>query len=65
MQKKKRKLIKKKRKSRKQQVPATPVAGTREEQIRKAFLEKVAKLRSINGLPALSENSALNTSSKK
>ena len=48
----------------KQQVPATPVAGTREEQIRKAFLEKVAKLRSINGLPALSENSALNTSSK-
>ena len=49
----------------KQQVPATPVAGTREEQIRKAFLEKVAKLRSINGLPALSENAALNTSSKK
>ena len=48
----------------KQQVPATPVAGTREEQIRKAFLEKVAKLRSINGLPALSENTALNTSSK-
>ena len=49
----------------KQQVPVTPVAGTREEQIRKAFLEKVAKLRSINGLPALSENAALNTSSKK
>lgn len=47
-----------------QQVPATPVAGTREEQIRKAFLEKVAKLRSINGLPALSENAALNSSSK-
>ena len=49
----------------KQQVPAAPVAGTREEQIRKAFLAKVAQLRSINGLPALSENAALNTSSKK
>ncbi len=49
----------------KQQVPATPVAGTREEQIRKAFLAKVAQLRSINGLPALSENAALNISSKK
>ena len=48
----------------KQQTPATPVAGTREEQIRKVFLDKVAKLRSINGLPALSENTALNTSSK-
>lgn len=48
----------------KQQVPATPVAGTREEQIRKAFLAKVAQLRSINGLPALSENAALNSSSK-
>ena len=49
----------------KQQVPSAPVAGTREEQIRKAFLAKVAQLRSINGLPALSENAALNTSSKK
>lgn len=48
----------------KQQTPATPVAGTREEQIRKAFLEKVAQLRNINGLPVLSENAALNTSSK-
>ena len=48
----------------KQQTPATPVAGTREEQIRKAFLDKVAKLRSINGLSTLSENAALNTSSK-
>ena len=47
-----------------QQTPATPVTGTREEQIRKAFLAKVAQLRSINGLPALSENAALNTSSK-
>ena len=42
----------------------TSAAGSREEQIRKAFLDKVAKLRSINGLPALSENTALNTSSK-
>lgn len=48
----------------KQQTPAAPVAGTREEQIRKAFLAKVAQLRNINGLPALSENAALNTSSK-
>ena len=42
----------------------TPAAGSREEQIRKAFLAKVAKLRNINGLPALSENAALNSSSK-
>lgn len=42
----------------------TQVAGSREEQIRKAFLAKVAQLRNINGLPALSENAALNTSSK-
>ena len=48
----------------KQQTPATPVAGSREEQIRKAFLARVAKLRNINGLPALSENAALNSSSK-
>ena len=48
----------------KQQTPATPTAGTREEQIRKAFLAKVAQLRNINGLPALSENAALNSSSK-
>lgn len=48
----------------KQQTPAAPAAGSREEQIRKAFLAKVAQLRNINGLPALSENAALNTSSK-
>lgn len=48
----------------KQQTPAAPAAGTREEQIRKAFLAKVAQLRNINGLPALSENTALNSSSK-
>ena len=48
----------------KQQTPAAPAAGSREEQIRKAFLAKVAQLRNINGLPALSENTALNSSSK-
>jgi len=48
----------------KQQTPAAPATGSREEQIRKAFLAKVAQLRNINGLPALSENSALNSSSK-
>ena len=48
----------------KQETPATPAAGSREEQIRKAFLAKVAQLRNINGLPALSENAALNSSSK-
>lgn len=48
----------------KQQTSAAPAAGSREEQIRKAFLAKVAQLRNINGLPALSENAALNTSSK-
>ena len=42
----------------------TPAAGSREEQIRKAFLAKDAKLRNINGLSALSENAALNSSSK-
>ena len=48
----------------KQHTPAAPAAGSREEQIRKAFLAKVAQLRNINGLPALSENTALNSSSK-
>lgn len=48
----------------KQQTPTAPAAGSREEQIRKAFLAKVAQLRNINGLPALSENTALNSSSK-
>lgn len=48
----------------KQQTPAALATGSREEQIRKAFLAKVAQLRSINGLPALSENAALNSSSK-
>jgi len=48
----------------KQQTLAAPAIGSREEQIRKAFLAKVAQLRNINGLPALSENAALNSSSK-
>lgn len=46
----------------------TPVASaevTREEQIKQAFLAKVAQLRSINGLPALTPNAALNVSSLK
>ena len=48
----------------KQQTPVTPAAGSREEQIRRAFLDKVAQLRNVNGLPVLSENTALNSSSK-
>ena len=47
------------------EIPAPPVAGTREEQIKQAFLAKVAQLRSINGLPALKPNAALNTSSQR
>ena len=47
------------------ETPAPPVAGTREEQIKQAFLAKVAQLRSINGLPALTPNAALNVSSLK
>ena len=47
------------------ETPAPPVAATREEQIKQAFLAKVAKLRSINGLSALTENAALNTSSQR
>lgn len=46
----------------------TPVASaevTREEQIKQAFLAKVAQLRSINELPALTPNAALNVSSLK
>ena len=47
------------------ETPALSVAGPREEQIKQAFLAKVAKLRSINGLPALIPNAALNTSSQR
>lgn len=45
--------------------PAPPVAATREEQIKQAFLAKVAQLRSINGLQPLTQNAALNTSSQR
>ena len=47
------------------ETPNIPVAGTREEKIKQAFLEKVVKLRQINGLPALTSNAALNTSSQR
>lgn len=47
------------------ETPAPSVAATREEQIKQAFLAKVAKLRSINGLSALTPNAALNTSSQR
>ena len=45
--------------------PAPPVAATREEQIKQAFLDKVVKLRQINGLQALTPNAALNVYSLK
>ena len=41
------------------------VSTAREDQIKEAFLTKVAKLRQINGLPALTPNAALNISSLK
>lgn len=47
------------------ETPVASVAATREEQIKQAFLAKVAQLRSINGLPALTPNAALNVSSLK
>ena len=47
------------------ETPALPVAGTREEQIKQAFLAKVTKLRQINGLSALTPSAALNTSSQR
>ena len=47
------------------ETPALSVAGPREEQIKQAFLAKVVQLRSINGLPALTPNAALNVSSLK
>lgn len=51
--------------SKKVETPVASVAATREEQIKQAFLAKVAQLRSINGLPALTPNAALNVSSLK
>ena len=47
------------------ETPVASVAVTREEQIKQAFLAKVVQLRSINGLPALTPNAALNVSSLK
>ena len=47
------------------ETPAPPVVATKEGQIKQAFLAKVSKLRSINGLSALTENAALNTSSQR
>ena len=49
----------------KQTTQAQAVATAREEQIKQAFLGKVAALRQINGLPALTTNAALNASSLK
>lgn len=48
--------------SKKVEIPAPPVAGTREEQIRSAFIKKLNELRGNNKLPELSQNSALNIS---
>lgn len=47
-----------------QAAATTPVAASREEQIRKAFIEKLNALRAKNGLPQLSQNAALNTATK-
>ena len=48
----------------KQQTPATPVAGSREQQIKQAFIAKVAKLRQVNGFLGLTSNAALNTAAQ-
>ena len=47
-----------------QPAATTPVATTREEQIRNAFIEKLNALRAKNGLPKLAQNTALNTATK-
>ena len=47
------------------ETPVASVEVTREEQIKQVFLAKVAQLRSINELPALTPNAALNVSSLK
>ena len=49
----------------KQTTQAQAVATAREEQIKQAFLGKVAALRQVNNLPALTPNAALNVSSLK
>ena len=47
-----------------QPVATTPVARTKEEQIRRAFINKLNALRAKNGLSQLSENAALNVATK-
>ena len=47
-----------------QPAATTPVAKTREEQIRSAFITKLNALRAKNGLSQLSENAALNVATK-
>jgi hypothetical protein len=47
-----------------QATATTPVATTREEQIRRAFINKLNALRAKNGLSQLSENTALNVATK-
>lgn len=44
------------------ETPTTPVAGTREEQIKQSFFIQLNKLRGNNKLPELSQNAALNVS---
>lgn len=46
------------------QLATTPLSGTREEQIKQAFINKVNQLRSLNGLTQLSQNAQLNNSTK-
>ena len=48
----------------KQQTTAPAVAGTKEEQIKQAFIAKVAKLRQVNGFLGLTSNGALNTAAQ-
>ena len=47
------------------QTAQSAVSTAREEQIKQAFLGKVAALRQVNNLPALTPNAALNVSSLK
>lgn len=47
-----------------QAAATTPVATTREEQIKRAFINKLNALRAKNGLSQLSENAALNVATK-
>ena len=48
----------------KQQTTAPAIAGTKEEQIKQAFIAKVAKLRQVNGYLGLTPNAALNTAAQ-